>query len=377
MGPALLLAVLSVRNASKRARYIHSRLEETAAAFPPATVIVPVKGADYGLRENLAALASLDYPDFELIVAARCAADIPAGVLPARVRVVLAHGGPDAGNSEKVQNLTAAVRASRVQSQILAFADSDTRVTAGWLRALVAPLSQAGVGASTGYRWFLPELPSLWGLLRSVWDAVCVGMLGAGDCPFAWGGSMAILKSAFFEAKVPDYWREAVSDDYALTAALRAAGLRIAYAPGAMAPSHEGIAAGRFFEWTRRQMLLTRVYCPRLWWPGLVAHVFYAGAMVASAIALLRGHRLALAALAVQLIPGMWKGRERARLARACLPDYAAWFRRWGWAHWLLAPVATWLWLIALASSAFGDTIEWRGRRYRLRKRGVAGTGAQ
>jgi cellulose synthase/poly-beta-1,6-N-acetylglucosamine synthase-like glycosyltransferase len=375
VGPALLLALLSVRNASKRARYIESRLRESPAALPPATVIVPVKGQDYGLRENLEALASLDYPDFELIVAARCAADIPAGVLPARARVVLAHGEAEANSSEKVQNLTAAIRASRVSSQMLAFADSDARVTAGWLRALAAPLSEEGVGASTGYRWFVPETPGLWGfcwgfwgLLRSVWDAVSAGMLGAGDCPFAWGGSMAILKTTFFAANVLDYWREAVSDDYALTAAIHAAGLRIAYAPGATAPSHEGISASRFFEWTRRQMLLTRVYRPRLWWPGLVAHVFYAGAMVASAVALLRGHRLALAALAVQLVPGMWKGHERARLARACLPGYAAWFRRWGWTHTLLVPVATWFWLIALASSAFGHSIEWRGRRYRLRR---------
>ena len=362
------MAVLSVRNASKRARYIHSRLAETPAALPPATVIVPVKGDDYGLRDNLAALAALDYPDFELIVAARRAADIPAGVLPARVRVVLAHGLAGAGGSEKVQNLSAAVRASRTRTRMLAFADSDTRVAPGWLRALAAPLSEDGVGASTGYRWFLPDGAGPWGLLRSVWDAVCAGMLGPGDCPFAWGGSMAILKDTFFEAKVPDYWREAVSDDYALTAAMRAAGLRIAYAPGAMAPSHEGITAGRFFEWTRRQMLLTRVYCPRLWWPGLLAHVFYVAAMAASAIAIARGHRLALAALAMQLIPGMWKGYERARLARECLPADRAWFRRWGWAHTALVPLATCFWLVALASSAFGDSIEWRGRRYRLRR---------
>ena len=52
--------------------------------LPPATVIVPVKGDDEGLRENLAALASLDYPDYELIVAAQSADDIPRGVLPAR-----------------------------------------------------------------------------------------------------------------------------------------------------------------------------------------------------------------------------------------------------------------------------------------------------
>jgi len=374
VGPALLLAALSVRNAPRRSRYIRSRLREAPAKFPPATVIVPVKGEDYGLRQNLAALASLDYPDFELMLVAQSAADIPAGVLPARVRVVLARAPGESGGSEKVRNLAAAVRASRISSQLLAFADSDARVAPGWLRALAAPLREEGVGASTGYRWFLPEASGpargwgFWSLLRSAWDAVSAGMLGAGNCPFAWGGSMAILKNTYFEAKVPDYWREAVSDDYALTAALRAAGLRIAYAPGALAASHEPITARGLLRWTRRQLLLTRVYCPRLWWPGLAAHVFYAGAMVASAIAIGRGHRLALAALAAQLVPGMWKAYERARLARACLPAHDKWFRRWGWTHAALSPVATWLWLLALAGSAFGHSIEWRGRRYRLRR---------
>ena len=96
--------------------------------LPPATVIVPVKGYDEGLRENLAALAALDYPDYELIVTAHSAGDIPPDVLPARVRVVLANG-TDSGASEKIQNLLAAVRASRKRTQVLAFADSDGRVT--------------------------------------------------------------------------------------------------------------------------------------------------------------------------------------------------------------------------------------------------------
>ena len=50
---------------------------ERAETLPPVTVIVPVKGYDEGLRENLAALAALDYPDYELIVAANWAEDIP------------------------------------------------------------------------------------------------------------------------------------------------------------------------------------------------------------------------------------------------------------------------------------------------------------
>ena len=189
--PALLLAVLSLRGERIRAAYVDRRLSETSGFLPPASVIVPVKGDDEGLRQNLAALASLDYPDYELVVVAHSAGDIPPGVLPAKAKVVFAHGDdPDTG--EKVQNLAAGVRATRKQSRLLAFADSDGRVTRGWLRALAAPLAEAGVGASTGYRWFTPEPPTFWSLMRGVWDAVACGRLGPGDNGFAWGGAMAI-----------------------------------------------------------------------------------------------------------------------------------------------------------------------------------------
>ena len=102
-GPAILLALASLRGERRRTRYTAERLSAKDGAMPLATVIVPVKGQDEGLSENLAALASLDYPDYELIVAARTAADIAPGVLPARAKVVLAHG-QDPHTSEKIQN---------------------------------------------------------------------------------------------------------------------------------------------------------------------------------------------------------------------------------------------------------------------------------
>jgi ceramide glucosyltransferase len=369
-GPALLLAALSLRGERKRAAYVARRLAERPKDLPPATVIVPVKGSDEGLRENLEALAALDYPDYELIVTAHSAGDIPAGVLPARVKVVLAHGTDPVG-AEKIQNLMAAVRAARKHSRVLAFADSDGRVSRGWLRALVAPLEEPGVGASTGYRWFLPDPPDFWSLLRGVWDAVAAGTLGPGDCRFAWGGAMAIRKEVFFEARVPDFWQGALSDDYALSRAVHAAGLSIAYAPGALTPSGEHITVGRFFGWIRRQLAITRVYAPRLWWPALIAHIFYCGGMAASIVASIRGNRLAEWALIAQLSPGMLKGLNRATLAKAVLPEHEAWFKRHAWVHAIWAPLATWVWLVALGSSAFARSIEWRGRRYPLKRGGA------
>ena len=369
-GPALALAFRSLAGEFDRADYIRWRLAEDPAYLPPASVIVPVKGWDEGLRENLAALAALDYPDYELLVVARSAADIPPGVLPPQAKVVLAHA-EEPGTSEKVLNLAAAVHSVRKRSEIFAFADSDGRVTPRWLRALAAPLAEEGVGASTGYRWFTPQPSSLWALLRGVWDAVPAGMLGPGDNRFAWGGAMAMRKQTFLETKVLFRWKNTISDDYSLSAAVRAAGLTIAYAPGALVPSLEGISARRFFTWIRRQMLITRAYNPEQWWPGLIAHLFYCGGMAAAAIAIANGHPQAWWALAAQLTPGMIKGWQRARLARLALPESAPWFRRWGWVHAAAVPVATWIWLVALLSSAFGHTIEWRGYRYSLKTPGT------
>src|SRR5581483_3467552 len=139
---------------------------------------------------------------------------------------------------------------------IFAFADSDGRPAAGWLRALVAPLFEEGVGASTGFRWFMPEPPTLWSLMRSVWDAVCIGQLGPGDAPFVWGGAMALRKETFFEARVPEYWKNTVSDDYSLATAIHDANLRIAYAPGALTPSFERLGMTQMFGWIRRQLTI-------------------------------------------------------------------------------------------------------------------------
>ncbi len=367
-GPALVLAFFSLRGERKRASYVVARLAEEPSILPPASVIVPVKGLDEGLRENLAALAALDYPDYELIVAARCASDIPPGVLPARAKVVLAHGGED-DTAEKVQNLSAAVRAVRRDSRVLAFADSDGRPTPRWLRSLVAPLSLEGVGASTGFRWFAPDPPSFWNLMRGVWDAVSMGLLLSENCPFAWGGAMAMYKDTFFEVRVPDAWRDTLIDDYTLSAAVRRAGLKIAYAPGALVPTLDHTTMSGFFRWTRRQMLFTRVYNPRLWWMGLAAHIFYCGGMAASLAASIAGNRLAEWALIAQLSPGMLKGLNRATLAKASLPEYEPWFKRHSWVHAIWIPLATWVWLGALVSSAFGNSVLWRGRRYRFKRR--------
>ena len=367
-GLAVALGILSLLKEGRRASYVRDCLAQPNSAWTPCvSLIVPVKGPDQGLRRNLAALAQLDYPDYELIVVVREAKDLPPNVLPARARLVFAGDG-DPSNGEKVNNLLAAVARSRPESEVFAFADSDGCAPSGWLRALVSALESKGVGAATGFRWYLPAQPTFWNFLRSAWNAAAAGTLGPGANSLVWGGAMAIRRSTFEAARVTEFWRGTVSDDYALGDAMRAAGLSIAWGPGATVVCDDNIRGGEFLRWIERQATITRVYAPWLWWPALVAHLIYCGSMVACVWALAQGRWVALIPLVAQLSLGMWKGAAVAKSISGCLPQHAAWFQRFGWIFTWGVPLATWTWLYCLLLSTRTKQIEWRGRTYKLKR---------
>lgn len=361
---ALLLTLLGLRGEQARLRFYREAAKALDGPTPPVTVIVPVKGHDEGLRENLASIAALDYPDYELIVTARSAGDVSPEALPAGARLILAgEGNPATG--EKINNLLAAVKAARTVSEVFVFADSDGRVTPQWLRALVTALYQPGVGAATGYRWHLPAKLTPAAVLRSVWNAVIAGGMGPGNNHFCWGGAMAIRRETFFALDVPAWWHGAVSDDYRLSEAVKSAGLRIAFAPAALVASTDGTSAAEFLSWIRRQMMITRFYAPHLWKLSIFAHAVYCGAMLA---ALKIATVASLAALAIQLGVGMYKAWNRIRCARLILHNYPMLFQTFGTLHVLLVPIGTWLWLYSSVAAGFGNTIHWRGYRINLRR---------
>jgi hypothetical protein len=362
---ALGLGLFSLLGDRKRNRMVAERLNQTPISnLPPATVIVPVKGPDEGLRENLASVAEQDYPDYELIVVARAIEDVPPGVLPWQARLILAGDG-DPQTAEKINNLLVAVGRSRGTSEILAFADSDGRPGPGWLRALVQGLTEEGAGAATGYRWHVPDQPSFWSSMRSVWNGVVAGELGQ-PARFAWGGATAVRRDIFYGARVPEFWLGSVSDDYTLTAAIHAAGLHVAYSPGAYVASTDHTGGREFLAWIVRQMVIAKNHDPALWAKALAGHVLYCSAEIAAIAIAVQGHAIGLVALGAIFALGMIKGANRLALGRMVLPAYESWFRRHGWVHIWLVPLATWVWMYSLLVSAATNTIEWRGRRYRL-----------
>ncbi|HVG31216.1 MAG TPA: glycosyltransferase family 2 protein [Pyrinomonadaceae bacterium] len=386
----LLQSLVSLRGGARYLDLFRRELERPLPDFTPfASVFVPCRGLDQGFRENISALFRQDYPRYELVFAFDDAADAALAVVegirrefggaPARddsrvsSRVVIA--GRAEGRGQKVHNLAAAVLEVDPECEVFVFVDTDARVRADWLRSLVAPLADGRVGAATGYRWFLPTARGgLSSHLRSVWNASIASALGGNvRRNFCWGGSTAIPRVTFDRLDILAEWRGALSDDYALTRALQRADLPVTFAPQCLTASHEDCSWRELFEFTTRQLKITRVYAPRLWRIVLASNlifcsVFYGGVIISTTRAL-RGQPFALplAFVALIFVLGALKAHLRLRAVSRVLARDGVRFRGGERAaHLTLWTLTAAVFLWNATAAAFSRRIKWRGIVYDL-----------
>lgn len=281
----LVQSLLSLRGGRDYVRYVRDTLARPRNTdfTPLVTIFAPCRGLDQGLRENLAALFRQDYPRYEIVFVTDSNADPSCAVIrqlqqeftaiPAKL--VSAGAASDCG--QKVHNLRVAITHADPQSEIFAFVDSDARPRADWLRNLVAPLSDEKLGAATGYRWFVPVRGGWASHLRAVWNASIASALGPnGKRNFCWGGATALRRTTFEQLEMLEKWRGTLSDDFALTHALHAADLPIYFVPQCLTASHEDCTARDLWEFTTRQIKITRVYAPHLWQIVLFSNLLFA-----------------------------------------------------------------------------------------------------
>ena len=360
--------------------FVLSSLQAPRSSYTPkASIIAPCKGIDRALEDNLAALFDQDYPDYEIIFAIGSGDDAARQIIEgliaghARPPALLVIAGASADRSEKVNNLLAALGRAGKDSEAFVFVDSDARVHAGWLRALVSELEDKKVGAATGYRWYIPERGGFCSALLAAWNGSVATTLGDHGRNFAWGGSTAILRETFERTGVRDRWLRALSDDYALTRAVRQAGLLIKFVPRSLLPSREDVGLGGLLEFTTRQVTITRIYRPNVWWTGLISHLlfnftFFGGlALILTGAIGGRDAMLAVAMLSTIYLLGTVKGALRMNAASALLGAERGEIVRTWWMFCLLWPLVAVLFLYNFVKSATTRRIKWRGVVYEMR----------
>ncbi len=311
-------------------------------------VIIPCKGRDVTLEQNLLSVKRQNYRNMQIIAVVDSADDQAIGAIRrARINCIVAAKRHE-GGSGKVTAIITAMRRFR-DFDIYVVIDSDVQCARDHVSRLVAPLSDRKVGVATTYPYFNP-VRGFWSKVKMAWGFVGNGMMESTVTRFVWGGSMAFRKSLIDSSDFKLFQR-ALSDDIAVAHFAKEKGLGITYVNSHSITVNADDNFQAFWEWSNRQTALSILGNRKVLRYGLL---FY----FAQALTLLSGIILSLRSLwyLILLLPfaiGIIKMYSRAkRPYLALLP---------------ISLIINFIFITNLVVGARMREILWRGSRYRLR----------
>jgi ceramide glucosyltransferase len=330
----------------------------------PISVLKPLAGLDDGLEGNLRTFFAQEYRAFELLFAVRQESDPAVAVVralqaeypdvPSRLLLV---GEPPYPNA-KVWSLHHMTEAAR--HDLLVMADSDIRVTPEFLRTIAAEFQDPKLGVSTCPYRAVPG-QSLWSTLEAIGmnteflSGVIVARMLEG-MKFALGPTAATRKQVLADIGGWDRLKDYLAEDFVLGSSAAGKGwgvLLSSYVIEHRIGSQPFTANARHrLRWFRS----TRRSRPA----GYVGQMFT--------------NPLPLAILLWIVRPEWWTVLVVTAVVRTLAgAATATWILRDPLTarRWYLVPVQDVLSFLFWIAGFFGNTILWRGRRYRLMKDGT------
>jgi cellulose synthase/poly-beta-1,6-N-acetylglucosamine synthase-like glycosyltransferase len=382
----LWLSWKSFRGGIAYLKFFTQEIAKPLSDFTPfCTIIAPCRGVDHDLRENFSALFRQDFPSYEIIFVTEDECD-PANQIIKDVQCEFASqeksnatsqiifSGFSNDTAQKVHKLRCAVSHASPKSEIFVFVDSDSRPKENWLSALIAPLAEKKIGCATGYRWFISERGGFASQMRAVWNASIASALGANmNSNFCWGGSLAIPREIFEKLNINERWRGTLSDDFTVTRAMREASLPIAFVPQALNASLGECGTSELFEFTTRQMKITRVYAPNLWKASFIGSFFFCGVFWSGVVLLFflkfasLDFFVTLGLLAMIFALGFGKAFLRLKAVGLVLTDYENALRRSFVSHVFLWALTPFIFFYNSFCALLSRKVVWRGIEYELR----------
>src|SRR5215831_1292854 len=224
-------------------RFFGQQQKQTREGYgPPVSLLKPIRGVDFGSRENFASFCKQDYPEYEILFAANDEND-PAIPLVRQImaefpqrHIRLFTSVEELGANRKVNKL--AMLAREAQYDVLVLTDGDVRVGPNYLRKVVAPLREKKIGAVTSFYRAMAQ-NNLGAKLEAVGAAsdFFAGVLIARwkeGIRFALGASIATTKQWVRRMGGLEALADALADDYEF-------GYRLAKAGGEIVLSREAV----------------------------------------------------------------------------------------------------------------------------------------
>jgi cellulose synthase/poly-beta-1,6-N-acetylglucosamine synthase-like glycosyltransferase len=189
---------------------------------------------------------------------------------------------------------------------------------------------------------------------------------------FCWGGGTAIRRSIFEQSGVMNEWRNSVSDDYSLTRALERNNHSIVFIPECLTLSYAETDFGGLFEFTNRQILITRVYAEKIWRLAALTHLLYCATLLLGVILIvsdLLEQRPAFHIVTLTFLPLLLSSiRSSLRLSGVTEALSAARSQIIGqaWIYILVTLFVPFLYLANFVNCFVTRKIRWRGMAYEL-----------
>jgi ceramide glucosyltransferase len=246
----------------------------TPTRTPRVSILKPLAGTDDELADNLASLADLDYPDYEILIGVASADDAAftvarrfvAQVGPGKARLFMTD--PSEATNPKVAQLLTLERMAT--GEILLISDSNVRATRDYLGPLVAELSRPGVAiassvvAGTGEQTLGAALENL--QLGAIIAPSVVAAARIARRPITVGKSMAIWRAPLEEIGGLARVANLLSEDHMLGRAFAQAGYRVGVSLTPVANRNVNCSLKRTVERHTRWAKLRRAIAPVAFW---------------------------------------------------------------------------------------------------------------
>ena len=350
------------------ATWVYFRRRAPAPAGPslPASILIPVCGLEEGAREKWESFCRQDYPEYEVLFGVREPHDPAIPVLeelaaryPDRARCFVR---PEVlGTNYQISNLIHLLREARFEAVVLT--DSDMRVEPHYLRTVVAPLSDPGLGLVTcGYKNNRPRsLGAAMATLGRCVDFIPQVLLARwkdGRFRFALGATLATRREVLAQIGGLEAVLNRIGSDYHIGRLTSEAGYRVELSRYVLENDAGAETVGDVY---RRELRWARTIRmnrgPEIYGLAITHGTMYSLALVAAA----GGREYSLI-----LLVAVWGARlVQAATAFQCLG--ARGLFRWLWSLPLREAMNFAVWL----QSLLGNEVQWRGRKLRLKPGGV------